>query len=62
MQLRAAARDVRSSARLRVGRSSGTEFPGAIAVYFVIARMMAGLLTLSFGWVMPDRSALVLWY
>lgn len=37
-----------------------TESPGAIALYFVIASMLGALLTLPWGWVMPDGRALVL--
>lgn len=36
-----------------------TESPGAIAFYFVVAAMTGGLLTLPWGWVVPD--AQVLW-
>lgn len=37
-----------------------TESPGAIALYFVIASMACALLTLPWGWVVPDGSTLVM--
>jgi len=37
-----------------------TETPGAIAFYFVVASMIGALITLPMGWVLPDKSALVL--
>ena len=37
-----------------------TESPGAIAFYFVVVSMAGGLLTLPWGWVLPDGQALVL--
>ena len=37
-----------------------TESPGAIALYFVLASMLGALLTLPFGWVMPDGRTLAL--
>lgn len=36
-----------------------TESPGAIALYFVLAAMSGALLTLPWGWVVPDGSALI---
>lgn len=37
-----------------------TESPGAIALYFVIASMACALLTLPWGWVVPQGSALLM--
>lgn len=37
-----------------------SESPGAIAFYFVIASMIGGLVTLPWGWVMPDGWTLLL--
>lgn len=37
-----------------------TESPGAIAFYFVIASMAGGLVTLPWGWALPDAQTLVL--
>ncbi|WP_107496496.1 DMT family transporter [Thalassobius sp. I31.1] len=37
-----------------------TESPGAIAFYFVIASMAGGLVTLPWGWALPDGQTLVL--
>lgn len=37
-----------------------TESPGAIALYFVLASMIGGLLTVPFGWVMPSGWTLAL--
>ncbi len=37
-----------------------TESPGAIALYFVLASMIGALLTLPWGWVMPEDWTLVL--
>lgn len=37
-----------------------TESPGAIALYFVLASMIGGLVTIPWGWVMPDTTALLL--
>jgi len=37
-----------------------TESPGAIALYFVLASMLGALLTLPWGWAMPDPLTLVL--
>lgn len=39
---------------------SKTESPGAIALYFVLASMLASLLTLPLGWVVPDGRTLAL--
>ena len=36
-----------------------TENPGAIALYFVFASMIAALLTLPFGWVIPEGRTLI---
>lgn len=36
-----------------------TESPGAIALYFVLASMIGALLTLPWGWVMPEGKMLV---
>ena len=35
-----------------------TESPGAIALYFVLASMMGGLVTLPWGWITPEGSTL----
>ncbi|MEM6371495.1 MAG: DMT family transporter [Pseudomonadota bacterium] len=37
-----------------------TESPGAIALYFVVASMLGALVTLPWGWVMPQGQTLVL--
>ncbi len=37
-----------------------TESPGAIAFYFVVASMAAGVLTLPWGWTLPDLQTLAL--
>ena len=37
-----------------------TESPGAIALYFVIASTVGGLLTLPWGWVVPDGPGLLI--
>lgn len=37
-----------------------TESPGAIAFYFVVASMAGGLLTLPWGWALPDMTTLAL--
>ncbi|MCV2404126.1 DMT family transporter [Marinomonas sp. C2222] len=36
-----------------------TESPGAIALYFVLAAMLGALLTLPWGWVMPEGTTLL---
>ena len=36
-----------------------TESPGAIALYFVLASMIGALLTIPFGWIMPDVKTLL---
>ncbi|MEO0913631.1 MAG: DMT family transporter, partial [Pseudomonadota bacterium] len=36
-----------------------TESPGAIALYFVLASMILALLTLPWGWVLPDGRTLI---
>lgn len=41
-------------ALIMVRRLNRTESPGAIALYFVLASMVGSLLTLPWGWVMPD--------
>ncbi|MEP3453657.1 DMT family transporter [Tateyamaria sp.] len=38
---------------------SKTESPGAIALYFVLASMMGGIVTLPWGWTMPDGLTLL---
>jgi len=45
-------------ALIMVRNLSRTENPGAIAFYFVIASMIGGVITIPFGWVVPDMSAL----
>ena len=37
-----------------------TESPGAIALYFVLVSMIGALVTLPWGWVMPDGASLIL--
>lgn len=37
-----------------------TESPGAIALFFVLASMVGGIITLPFGWVVPELLTLVL--
>lgn len=37
-----------------------TESPGAIALYFVVASMAGGILTLPWGWALPDTQTLML--
>lgn len=37
-----------------------TESPGAIALYFVLASMLGALVTLPWGWVVPDSRTLLL--
>lgn len=44
-------------AMIMVRSLSRTESPGAIAFYFAIASMIAGIATIPFGWVMPDADA-----
>lgn len=39
---------------------SSTESPGAIALYFVLASMMCALLTLPWGWIVPQGNTLYL--
>lgn len=52
---------VLSASALTMVRSlARTESPGAIALYFVIASMLAALLTIGSGWVRPDGTALAL--
>lgn len=52
---------VLTAAALTMVRSlAQSESPGAIALYFVIASMAAGLVTLPSGWVMPDAATLAL--
>lgn len=41
-------------ALLMVRSLSRTESPGAIALYFVLASMIGGMLTLPWGWITPD--------
>lgn len=47
-------------ALIMVRNLNRTESPGAIAMYFVLASMLGGLLTLPWGWVMPE-GVTVLW-
>ncbi|MEM7709931.1 MAG: DMT family transporter [Pseudomonadota bacterium] len=49
-----------AAALLMVRSLARTESPGAIAIYFVAASMVGGLLTLPFGWAATDGTALVL--
>ncbi|MEP2640728.1 DMT family transporter [Roseobacter sp.] len=46
-------------ALIMVRRLNKTESPGAIAFYFVIASMLAALLTLPWGWVWPQGPTLI---
>jgi drug/metabolite transporter (DMT)-like permease len=46
-------------ALLMVRNLNRTESPGAIALYFVLASIIGALLTLPWGWVMPDGQALI---
>ncbi|MEO9275982.1 DMT family transporter [Marinomonas sp. 5E14-1] len=48
-----------SLALIMVRRLNQTESPGAIALYFVLASMVGGLLTLPWGWVMPEGMTLL---
>ncbi|MEM8979628.1 MAG: DMT family transporter [Pseudomonadota bacterium] len=45
-------------ALLMVRSLNRTESPGAIALYFVLASMLGALLTLPWGWTMPDAPTL----
>lgn len=45
-------------ALIMVRHLNTSESPGAIAFYFVLASMVGALLTLPWGWVMPERTAL----
>lgn len=47
-------------ALIMVRSLSRTENPGAIAFYFVIASMLGGIITVPFGWVMPDSYGLIM--
>lgn len=47
-------------ALIMVRRLNATESPGAIALYFVLASMAFALLTLPFGWVMPEGQTMLL--
>lgn len=47
-------------ALLMVRSLNRTESPGAIALYFVLASMLGALLTLPWGWVMPDNRTLLM--
>lgn len=47
-------------AMIMVRSLSRTESPGAIAFYFVLASMTGGILTLPFGWVVPEMGDLAL--
>lgn len=46
-------------ALIMVRSLNATESPGAIALYFVLASMIGALLTLPWGWVMPDGQTLI---
>jgi len=39
---------------------SSTESPGAIALYFVLASMVAALFTIPWGWILPEGDTLLL--
>lgn len=43
---------------LMVRNLNRTESPGAIALYFVLASMIGGVLTLPWGWIVPDLPTL----
>jgi drug/metabolite transporter (DMT)-like permease len=45
-------------ALIMVRRLNRTESPGAIALYFVLASMLGALLTIPWGWIMPDMHTL----
>lgn len=45
-------------ALLMVRSLNRTESPGAIALYFVLASMIGGVLTLPWGWIVPDLPTL----
>jgi len=45
-------------ALIMVRSLSKTESPGAIALYFVLASMIGGLVTLPWGWITPDLQTL----
>ena len=47
-------------ALIMVRRLTRTVSPGAIAFYFVAASMAGGILTLPWGWVLPDAQTLLL--
>ena len=47
-------------ALIMVRALSRTESPGAIAFYFALAAMTGGLLTLPWGWIVPDATTLAL--
>lgn len=47
-------------ALIMVRNLTRTESPGAIAFYFVVASMTGGLLTLPWGWVLPDAQTFTL--
>ncbi|MEP4197076.1 MAG: DMT family transporter [Aliishimia sp.] len=46
-------------ALIMVRRLNQTESPGAIALYFVLASMFCGVLTIPWGWIMPENPALL---
>lgn len=48
-----------SLALIMVRSLNRTESPGAIAFYFVVVSMLGGILTLPFGWVLPEGKMLV---
>ena len=47
-------------ALIMVRNLNKTESPGAIALYFVIVSMIGGILTLPWGWIMPNGPTLLL--
>lgn len=47
-------------ALIMVRNLNKTESPGAIALYFVLASMIGALLTIPWGWVMPEGPTLIL--
>ena len=47
-------------ALIMVRSLNSSESPGAIAFYFVVASMLGALLTLPFGWLIPDSNTLML--
>lgn len=47
-------------ALIMVRSLNSSESPGAIAFYFVVASMLGAILTLPFGWLIPDSNTLML--